>query len=201
MTEFRSRQNRSAVVSPLRSVRKDVRSRRLVFLVECLLNQNAREVGAAASPAVTHAVMDLLADRQVGMVQIACPEIACLGFARQRVAGQSLREALEAPGPAVCCTKLAMATADRIQCYLDEGYEVLAVLGGNQRSPGCAVRAAPNASSQLASDSGTFMKALAIELAQRGLSIPFHGMRDADPEFLKDDLAWLRGVLGAEEEA
>lgn len=145
--------------------------------------------------------MDLLADQQVGMVQIACPEIACLSFSRQRVAGQSLREALEAPGPAACCTKLAMATADRIQSYMDQGYEVLAVLGGNQRSPGCAVRAARNASSRLANGSGTLMKALAIELAQRGLRIPFRGIHDADPKSLKDDLGWLRGVLGAEEEA
>lgn len=172
-----------------------MRSGRIVFLIECLLNQNARDLGAAESPAVSRAVIDLLADRQVGMVQIPCPEIACLGFARQRVAGQSLREALAAPGPAACCAKLAMATADRAQCYLEQGYKVLAVLGGNERSPGCAVREAQSASDRLADSSGIFMKALAIELAQRGLCIPFRGMRDADPNSLKDDLAWLCGIL------
>jgi len=182
-------------VWPFRVVRNDVRSRRIVFLVECLLNQNARDAGTAKSPAVSRPVIDLLADQQVGMVQIACPEIACLGFARRRVAGQSLREALEARGPTVCCAKLAKATADRIQCYLEQGYEVVAVLGGNQQSPGCAVRQAPGGSNRLAHDSGVFMKALALELAQRGVSIPFHGMRDADANCLKDDLAWLYRVL------
>jgi predicted secreted protein len=175
--------------------RKDIRSRRIVFLVECLLNQNARGAGTANSPAVSRPVIDLLADRQVGMVQIPCPEIACLGCARRRVAGQSLRDALEAPGPTACWTKLAMATADRIQCYLDQGYEVLAVLGGNQGSSGCAVRVEPGSFGHMANNSGVFMKALATELTQRGLRIPFHGMRDSDPTCLKEDLTWLHGVL------
>ena len=180
---------------PIRAERKDRRSGRIVFLVECLLNQNARDLGAAESPATSRALIELLADRQVGMVQIPCPEISCLGFARRRVPGQSIREALEAQGPAACCDSLAVATADRIQCYLQQGYEVLAVLGGNEQSPGCAVGEIGGDSDSLANGSGVFMLALAAVLARRGLCIPFRGMRDADPDLLEDDLAWLRGRL------
>jgi predicted secreted protein len=159
------------------------------------MNQNARDQGAAESPAVTRALVDLLAERQVGMVQIPCPEIACLGFMRKRVAGQSIREALEAPGPAACCAKLAVATADRIQCYLEQGYQVLFVLGGNECSPGCAVQEDKRVSGHLGNSSGIFMRALADELARRGLHIPFRGMRDADSRLLEKDLAWLRERL------
>jgi hypothetical protein len=102
---------------------------------------------------------------------------------------------LEVPGPVACCDSLAAATADRIQCYLEQGYDVLAVLGGNEQSPGCAVHEAWAGSGQLADSSGIFMRALAAELARRGACIPFRGMRDADPNLLEDDLAWLRGRL------
>lgn len=180
---------------PFRAKRKDTRSGRVAFLIECLLNQNARDLGAAESPAVTRTVIDLLAEKEVGMVQIPCPEIACLGFARRRAPGQSIRDALGAPEPTACCGRLAVATVDRIQCYLEQGYDVLAVLGGNEQSPGCAVHEIRNGSGCLADSSGIFMKALAAELARRGLRISFRGMRDADPNLLADDLAWLRGRL------
>jgi hypothetical protein len=45
-----------------RSERKDRRSGRVAFLIECLLNQNARDMGAAKSPAMTRPVIDLLVD-------------------------------------------------------------------------------------------------------------------------------------------
>jgi hypothetical protein len=116
---------------PFRAKKHDPRSGRVVFLIECLLNQNARDLGAAESPAMVGALVELLAAREVGMVQIPCPEIACLGFARRRAPGEGIRDALSAPSPAACCAQLAMATAERIQCYLDQGYQVLAVLDGN----------------------------------------------------------------------
>ena len=171
---------------------KDPRSGRLVFLIECLLNQNARDRGAAERPAVTQEIVDLLCHAEIGMVQIPCPEIACLGFERHRQAGSTIRQALEAPSAVSCCQQLAVTTADRIKCYLEQGYEVLAVLGGNQESPGCAVHVSNSEESRLTDKSGVFMRELADELARRGLQIDFHGMRDADPGLLQEDLEWLR---------
>lgn len=176
----------------------DARSGRLVFLIECLLNQNARDPGAAESPAVTQGLMALLADAGIGMAQIPCPEIACLGFERPRPPDKSIRQALEAPKPAACCRRLAAAAADRIQCYLDQEFDVLAVLGGNEQSPGCAVHTEAGGEAQLSERSGIFMQALASELARRGLEIKFRGVRDADPVLLEEDLGWLRDRLSLE---
>jgi predicted secreted protein len=136
--------------------------------------------------------VDLLSDADIGMVQIPCPEIACIGFNRHREPGTSIREALETPHAANCCKQLAAATADRIQCYLDEGFEVLAVLGGNEESPGCAVHAGPPGESRLAEQSGVLMRELAEELARRSLQIEFRAIRDADAGLLRKDLEWLR---------
>jgi len=182
-------------VWPFAKPKKDPRGGRLVFLIECLLNQNARDLGAAESPAATREMMDLLADAEIGMVQIPCSEIACLGFERRRPTGQSIRHALETPKPATCCQHLAVVTVDRIQCYLDQGFEVLAILGGNEQSPGCAVHTTAAGEAQLDDRSGVFMRALAVELAHRNLRIEFRGMRDADPKLLSEDLDWLRNRL------
>lgn len=180
----------------------DIRSGRLVFLIECLLNQNARDKGAAEAPAATRKVIDALLLADIGMVQIPCPEMACLGFERCRAPGQTIREALQTPASLDCCDRLAAETAQRIQAYSEQGYEVVAILGGNEQSPGCAVHtdsAVPcaHAPGSLAPDSGVFMRVLARELEERGLSVPFRGMRDADPDALVDDLAWLRKEITA----
>jgi predicted secreted protein len=180
---------------PFRAKKPDARGGRVVLLIGCLLNQNARDLGAAQSPAMVGALVELLSAREVGMVQIPCPEIASLGFARRRAPGERIRDALSGPGPAACWGQPAMATADRIQCYLDQGYQVLAVLGGNEESPGCAVHAAEDSGGRLAERSGVFMLALAAELERRGLCVPFRGMRDADPKGLEEDLDWLRQRL------
>jgi predicted secreted protein len=169
----------------------DPRSGRLVFLIECLLNQNARDRGAAGAPAVTQEVIKALVDADIGMAQIPCPEIACLGFERERPPGQSIREILEAPASVGCCNRLAVATAKRLQDYSEQGFEIVAILGGNEQSPGCAVHAEDADQTLLAPASGVFMQALARELRKRGLSIPFRGMRDADTGYLAKDLAWL----------
>lgn len=173
----------------------DKRSGRLVFLIECLVNQNARDVGAAESPAFTRGVIELLLDAEVGMVQISCPEIACLGFERSRSRDQSIRQALETPEPTARCLSLAVETAERIECYIKQGFEVLAVLGGNEQSPGCAVHTVDESQTRLAGKSGVFMQMLATDLERRGHQIPFRGMRDTDSGLLQKDLEWLRGRL------
>lgn len=175
--------------------KRDPRSGRLVFLIECLTNQNARDMGAAETPACTQELIELLVDAEIGIVQIACPEIACLGFDRQRSDGQSIRQAMELPEATACCQSLAVATAEKIQCFLSQGFEVVAVLGGNEQSPGCAVHTAGECKTRLVPGSGVFMEMLAEEAARRGLQIQFRGIRDANSTLLKEDLAWLRERL------
>ena len=175
----------------------DNRSSRLVFLIECLLNQNARYTGAATCPAVDRDVLDILLQYDVGMAQIPCPEMACLGFARTRPAGTSIRSALDQPDAQDRCRLLARQTAERIEDYRTHGVDVLAILGGNEASPGCAVhsKGVPGA---LQPASGVFMHALSTELAKRGVVVPFRGIRDADAGSLVQDLAWLRTQLSTQ---
>lgn len=185
------------MINLLRRFRKpaavnDVRGRRFVVMIDCILNQNARDCGAARFPAMNFELVALCNAHQVGILQMPCPEIAALGLKRTRPPGKSIRDALDTDSGWRCCAKLAHEMSDRIEIYLAEGYELLAILGGNPRSPGCAVLDHEN---DLLEESGVFMRALQTELRSRKLAVRFRGIRDHDPASLEQDLQWFRGLL------
>jgi predicted secreted protein len=167
-----------------RSPPTDMRGRKVVALIECHLNQNARDAGAARSAAVNDALLEVLRAAQVGLLQIPCPEMFDLGLARERPQGTRIRDALR-PGR---CRELARQVADRIEEYASNDVAVLAVVGGDVESPGCAVHPAGEG---LGPRSGVFMLELRNELEDRGLAIPFRGLRESDPAALEEDLRWL----------
>jgi predicted secreted protein len=168
--------------------RGDARGRKVVAVIECHVNQNARDRGAARHPSVTPDLLDLLRRSNAGLLQIPCPEMHSLGLARQRPTRTSLREAMEAPESRARCRELARDVANRIEDYVHNGVEVVAVLGGDVESPGCAVHEGP---SGLASRSGIFMQELSAELGSRDLDVPFRGIRESRPETLAEDLRWI----------
>jgi predicted secreted protein len=171
----------------------DSRSRKVVVAIECHLNQNARDQGAARYPAINHHLLDLFRGSGAGLVQIPCPEMHALGPDRGRPRGTSLREAMETPEARANCRDLAKDVADRIENYAHNGVEVIAVLGGDVESPGCAVH---EGSEGLSPRSGIFMQEFAAELLSRSLDVPFRGVRESDPEAFEADLRWLAERLG-----
>ena len=174
--------------------RRDHRSGRVVAVIECALNQNARDFGAARFPAANNQIVDLLRRYEVGIVQIACPEIACLGLKRSRPSGMSLRAAMETPTSRERCASLAKDTATRLQEYVKNGVKVIAILGGDTGSPGCAVLEGP-CGTGLAENSGVFIKALAVALSEYDVTIPFRGLRDSSVKTLSQDVEWLEAQL------
>lgn len=170
---------------------RDVRAGRVVAVIHCVLNQNVRDAGAATFLDANWALLELCRAHQVGILQMPCPEMACLGFGRERPAGCGLRTMLYMETGRRCCRQLAEQVAEQISDHLHHGHAVLAVLGGNRESPGCAVQG----DAELAPESGVFMLALAESLANRGVRLPFRPLRDAEPERLAEDLAWVTQVF------
>lgn len=164
----------------------------MVAVIECVLNQNARDAGAASFAAMAWDVVQLCQKHGVALVQMPCPEIACLGPARERPAGVSLRAAIDTPAGRQCCAQIGADVAGRLQAYLDAGCSVLAVLGGNLQSPGCAVH---QDATGLTPASGVLMIELQAELRRRRLEIPFRGLRDSDAAAWAQDMLWLDRTL------
>ncbi len=171
---------------------QDDRGSRVVAVIECILNQNARDFGAASCPALNAAVVRLCAEHRVGILQIPCPEKEHLGLRRNRPRGTSIRTALETEHGRRCCAELADCVADRLLDYSRNGCRVMAILGGNAESPGCAVVAGPGG---LSARSGVLILALDKALRMRNMSVPFRAIRDIDATLEQEDLERLRTTL------
>jgi uncharacterized protein (DUF4213/DUF364 family)/predicted secreted protein len=174
---------------------RDRRSRRVVLAIDCILNQNARDRGAATFPALNWEVLRLCEAFEVGVVQMPCPEMEFLGIVRERPPGTSIRAALDTDEGRTCCRRISVEVVDRVQKYVRQGYQILAILGGNPDSPGCAVHGGP---AGLLATSGVLMRELQDELRQRNMEVPFRGIRDCDPIMMAEDIKWLQGVFSKE---
>ena len=173
----------------------DGRGRRFVAVIECALNQNVRDAGAARFPAMNWALLQLCHVHGVGILPLACPEVAVLGAQRMRPPGLSLRAALDsAPGQRACRAQAAAAAATIAERIAHDA-RLLAIVGGNRLSPGCAVH---QGAAGLSEASGVFMQALQGELRERGIDPPFIALRDAEPASMQADLAGLAGLLAAQ---
>lgn len=71
------------------------RSKRVIFVAHCILNQNAIAYSTAGYPATHCGVIRLLLDAQMGIVQMPCPELCCLGLDRGDPLGAECPVAVE----------------------------------------------------------------------------------------------------------
>ena len=60
----------------------DGRSKKVVFIAHCILNQNSISDGTAVFPAAFKEVIKKFLDADIGIVQMPCPELCCLGLNR-----------------------------------------------------------------------------------------------------------------------
>lgn len=163
----------------------DGRSKRVIFLAHCLLNQNAISDGTAVSPASFQAVIRLLLDAEVGIVQMPCPELCCLGLDRGNIHGADspvtventrIRESLGQDGPRRQLEGLADQVVHQILEYRKYGFAVLGIVGAD-RPPTCGVETTSAYGEEVAGQ-GLFMQALSARLALEGISLPVIGVRD-----------------------
>jgi predicted secreted protein len=153
---------------------RDERSRTVIFVPHCALNQNARAAGAAERPAAVSELIAGLLEREIGIVQMPCPELCAFGLDRGQV---RVEDALRAPAGRVLCRRLAREQAQQIQAYLGGGIRVLGILGKNG-SPSCGVEV--TWAGGVCPGPGAYMEVLAAELQARNLPVEMTGMRDSE---------------------
>lgn len=153
---------------------RDGRSRTVIFVPHCALNQNARAAGAAERPAAVSELITGLLEREIGIVQMPCPELCAFGLDRAHIRVES--ELRCAPGQ-VLCRRLAREQVQQIQAYLAGGIRVLGILGKNG-SPSCGVE--ETWAGGVCLGPGAFMEALAAEIQAWNLPVEMTGMRDSE---------------------
>lgn len=172
--------------------RHDARSGKIVLVCHCLLNANAKVCGLAKYAGVQPGVAELLAAKDVGIVQLPCPELLHMGPGRW----WQTRSQYDVPAYRSLCADLAGQAADLAALYARSHYAVLGLLG-IEGSPSCGVREVYDAedwggrpreidpSTCRANGSGLFIQAIRDAFETNGLDVPFVGVpssADMTPE-------------------
>ena len=178
----------------------DARSRKVVFVSHCMLNQNAISDGTADFPAANRTIVSLLLEHDVGIVQMPCPELLCLGLDRGDVHGGErpviventrIRGALQTPQASLRLRPLVEQVVYQIAQYQQNGFLVLGIVGIN-RSPSCGIETT-SAHDEEVAGMGVFMAALKAELDARGISLPMIGIKANEPERAIEAVSRLLG--------
>lgn len=167
---------------------KDKRSRKVVLVAHCVLNQNSKIDGCAHYPGPINEVTELLSSAGCGIVQLPCPELMHLGLDR-RADNQSART-IESEDTRVarlmfenegrlCCRQIAEETAYQAKEYLKNGFEIVGMLGING-SPTCGVETIW-ADGQEVPGWGVLTQELYDACRRLGISLLFKGSKAAHP--------------------
>ena len=170
---------------------QDARSKKVVFVAHCILNQNARIDTCATTPAFIPGIIEFFAERQIGIVQCACPELEILGLGRQgqdcaswdgsyRHADGEVYDQLTMPEGKQHLRRIARNIVYQAEEYQKHGFRVLGMLG-IETSPSCGI-GWTYYQGAAKKGNGAFIEELIIAFENAGLDIPIIGINDLKPE-------------------
>jgi predicted secreted protein len=177
----------------------DKRSKKIILVAHCLLNQNAKIDRCAHYPGVIREATGEIVESGVGVVQMPCPELLCLGLEREAdkktwpsVGAEDTRIAIRMKEPRnrAVCRRIVKDLVYQIEEYRKNGFEILGVVGING-SPTCAVERTW-AEDHEQEGPGVFIGLLGEELRRKSFSLPMKGIRAAEP---KKSVAAVRELL------
>lgn len=167
----------------------DKRSKKVLLIAHCILNQNAKIDHCAYYPGAIREVAQILMDAGIGILQMPCPELLCLGLDRQVEPGLHPTVASEDTRVAQRMTEVQSVTiyqklvddlVYQMIEYRKNGFELIGVIGING-SPTCGVERSW-ATDQETQDAGVFIQMLEEECLNRGISLPMRGIKAYEPQ-------------------
>ncbi len=161
----------------------DGRSKKVIFLSHCMLNQNSRYVDVADFPAMFDPILDYLQQEKIGIVQMPCPELYCLGLGRFDV-----RPGLEHPNGMARIVRMLDDIVFTAREYRFQGFRIVAFMG-KEGSPACGVDETWYEKGGHQPGEGVFIRELKKRLAAESLEIPVRGVADFRQE---EAIAWLK---------
>jgi predicted secreted protein len=156
----------------------DHRSKKIVLVAHCLLNQNSISDGTADFPSQFKEVVDVLMTSGAGIIQLPCPELLCLGLDRQDKNGverelleenSRIRDLMQQKANLNRLREKAGEIVAQLQEYRHYGFTIVGLVGVN-RSPSCGVSTTSIACEEK-SGMGVFMQLLSEELNKQHLKV------------------------------
>lgn len=111
------------------------RSKRVIFISHCILNQNTVVQPLARAKGAYRDIVKELMDNEIGIHQLPCPEYRYLGLRREPMT----KEEYSTYDFITLNKNIAIDTLKIIQEYLNNDYEILGILGIN-KSPTCGIK-------------------------------------------------------------
>ena len=172
----------------------DGRGKKVIVLVHCVLNQNARMYPYAKHKGAVTEIIDFLMKKDYGMLQIPCPEFLFMGLERLKRTKEhpEVWHVLNLPEGRKKCRKIAEDIAMQIRQYIDNGFYVAAVLGKNA-SPSCGVTIS-SVGDDLIPGPGVFIQELQKVFEEQNINVPIVGCPNAENES-EEVLDWLKANL------
>ena len=164
----------------------DARSKKVMFVAHCILNQNARINTCAYTPAAIPKIPECLLRRNIAIIQMPCPELACLGLGRG--GPEQIYDQLSTPGDRRYLRSIARDVVYQAMQYRKQGFRVLGVLGIDG-SPSCGVDITYYSGEK--PGKGAFIEELTQALADAKLDFPVKGVMDAKPDEAETLIATL----------
>ena len=173
----------------------DQRSKKIVLVSHCILNQNSISDGTADFPGTNESIVKLLMESNIGIIQLPCPELSCLGLDRGNVHGGErdviventrIRQQLETDRSAKMIQHLVDQTLFQIKEYINNGFSILGVIGIN-RSPSCGVQTTSKNNQEVIGE-GVFMERLRQELEKNDIQIDMVGIKALETDAAIDSI-------------
>jgi predicted secreted protein len=133
------------------------RSKKVIFTAHCILNQNSVVAPLARAKGGFIELIKLFNQYDIGIHQIACPEFKHLGLKRKPMT----KDEYDTYDFKYLCLQIANETVRAIKEYVENGYQVVGILGINQ-SPTCSIEDEP----------GHLIEAIVALLKKERLAVP-----------------------------
>jgi predicted secreted protein len=169
----------------------DNRSKKVIILAHCILNQNAKIDRCAHYPGPVPELVEILLRSGAGLIQLPCPELLLLGLDRGcgdrsqtvSIAAEDTRVACEmnSAEKRAACLELARPILAQVRDYQKNGFRVLGLLGING-SPTCGVESTWTEASAERPGPGVFIQAVQAGLKADFLRVPMRGVKVYQPE-------------------
>jgi predicted secreted protein len=166
----------------------DERSKSILFIAHCIMNQNSKAAGTASYPGTIREIVELLNSTDVGIVQMPCPELQCMGLDRGDRNGVNrsiieencrIREEMQKSEMAKKNKLLAQNIVYQMSEYLENGFDIKGVIGIN-RSPSCGVETTSKDNKEIQGE-GVFVQELKSEIKKKSLEIDVIGIKVFEP--------------------
>lgn len=176
----------------------DARSKKVIFVSHCILNQNSISDATADFPGTFKNVLGLIIESEAGIVQMPCPELLCLGLDRGDIHGGKrdvllentrIREKLQSTDSTRIIDRLVQQVVYQLEEYLHNGFTVLGIIGVN-RSPSCGVNTTSKENKE-ADGKGVFMEKLEKILIEKNISIDMIGIKTSKEDEALEDVKKL----------